>query len=300
MKMSRPSIGAVVIATVLSCSITTQAEDNETIFQPLRLADGTPDEVNGYKSGASLALETGSPDWDSSTYALAWVADDFSAPSGFANMMLLRFRDLFGDGPIQVPADATIVKAELNVNVCVGYGAPPSVIECHTGLTEWYTTYDGTDFSTSAWRKWGAMEAWGGGAVEDLPRHGVDYTDTSIDVEVEFDQGSGVYPIEEYVTFNVTSDVRAFQEGTLANNGWWIGTNQPLADGKYRLGTFHSGWAFQPSLVVTWRIGPLTCDDLTPEEKNAADFNLDCVVNWADFSIFAANWLSCNDPEGCP
>jgi hypothetical protein len=27
------------------------------------------------------------------------------------------------------------------------------------------------------------------------------------------------------------------------------------------------------------------------------DFNHDCCVNFADFAIFAQNWLTCNDPQ---
>jgi len=268
----------------------------KTIFRPLHLADGTPDEMNGYQKADSLAPETGSPDWDSSTYPLAWIADDFSA--GEANMMLIRFGDLFGDGPIQVPADANILSAKLNVNVWVGYLAPASVIRCHTGLTDWYTTYGDTDFSTAAWRKHDAGLAWNGGVVADAPRHGIDYTATSVDVAVDFPQGSGTYQINQFVTFDVTSDVIAYQKGTLANNGWWIGTNQALALGKYRLATTHSGWSGLPWLEIYWNAA--TCADVPDDQKNIADFNKDCVVNWADFAIFAANWLDCRDPAGCP
>jgi hypothetical protein len=43
------------------------------------------------------------------------------------------------------------------------------------------------------------------------------------------------------------------------------------------------------------------CADLQERgETLAMDFNFDCIVNAADFGQFAADWLNCNDPEGCP
>ncbi|MHB9070872.1 MAG: hypothetical protein ACYC54_10960 [Sedimentisphaerales bacterium] len=277
--------------------------DSSVIFRWGRLADGvTIDEVNGYKSGASLSLMTTEPALNTSTLSNARCADDFNAPL-IVNMMVIRFRDLFGSGQIQIPNEpnVTIVKAELNINVWEGYNKPASVIECYTGLTEWYTTYDGSDFSTAAWRKYNAQEAWDGSSSEDKPRHGVDYNSVPVSVaNVNFIQGSGVYPINQYVSFDVTKDVRAYKAGALANNGWWIGSNQTVADGFYQLGTFHAGWVCQAELAVTWRVGPLTCADLAPAERNKADINEDCIVNFADFAAIAENWTLCNDPAGCP
>lgn len=43
------------------------------------------------------------------------------------------------------------------------------------------------------------------------------------------------------------------------------------------------------------------CADLQERgETLAMDFNGDCIVNAVDFGEFAAEWLNCNDPEGCP
>lgn len=291
----------IILFLILS---TVSYADNRVIFRFGRLADGvTKDLENGYFSGASVSLNTTDPDWNSSTISGARCADDFSAPIA-ADMMVIRFRELFGSGPIQIPndPDVTILKAELNINVFEGYNRPANVLRCHTGLTEWYTTYDSADFSTVTWRKW-SYEAWDGNSVDDKPRHGVDYSSVPTDeVEVNFIQGSGIYPINKYVTFDVTQDVRDYKAGTLANNGWWIGSNQTLADGFYILGTFHAGWDLQAELAVTWRVGPLTCEDLSPDEKNIADLDGNCIVDINDFAEFAKNWMLCNEPNqlDCP
>ena len=300
----RRNMAAALMVSVLLWVQCVQAVDEVAFFRPLHLADGTPDEVNGYWSGASAGLKTSEPDWDSGYYSAPHVADDFGSVTGFANMMVIRFRELFGEPNElpRVPVDATIVKAELNLNVWTGYGAPASVVRCFTGLTPWYASYYGvdTDFSTSAYRKWNAMEAWGGGTSADAPRPGIDYSDESVDVEVNFPPGSGTYSIDEYITFDVTDDIRAYLEGTLDNNGWWIGTNQALSAGKYQIGGMNSGWDLQPELLITWRIGPLTCEDLRPQERDPGDVNADCTVNLADVAIIGQNWMDCIDPEGCP
>jgi len=47
---------------------------------------------------------------------------------------------------------------------------------------------------------------------------------------------------------------------------------------------------------------PVTCEEAVGGGYAIrADLNGDCYVNWADFSVFAADWLRCNDPEdpGC-
>jgi len=46
------------------------------------------------------------------------------------------------------------------------------------------------------------------------------------------------------------------------------------------------------------RSAPLTCADVWERGLGlAADLNHDCYVNWQDFSVFAGQWLQCNNPE---
>jgi len=51
-------------------------------------------------------------------------------------------------------------------------------------------------------------------------------------------------------------------------------------------------------MVVIERLAPQTCADVRAMGLiNYADLNEDCYVNWGDFSIFADEWLLCNDPQ---
>jgi len=52
-----------------------------------------------------------------------------------------------------------------------------------------------------------------------------------------------------------------------------------------------------PEIVVSG-IYPGTCAEAIQQGYSVAgDFNGDCYVNWADFTIFAADWLRCVDPD---
>ena len=266
------------------------------MFRQYHLPDGTRDTLNGYQNGASLALDSELPDADSSTQPLIWIADDFSAAGGVVNMMLIRFGSLFGSGPIQVPADARIVSAMLSVNVYSRYLVPPSVIKCYTGLTDWYTTYQQGDFSTSAWRKHDAGAAWNGGGTADTPRPGIDYQSESIDIPFNPTGGDS---LGDFITIDVTADVQAYRAGTLANNGWWFGTNQAADLGKYQLAGMHSVWDLKPWLRVLWT-DAIPCSAVPDDQINVADLNRDCRVDMQDLAVIAANWLDCVFSYDCP
>ena len=44
----------------------------------------------------------------------------------------------------------------------------------------------------------------------------------------------------------------------------------------------------------------LPCADLVIIQANPADLNKDCRINFADFALFAEQWLVCYDISGCP
>jgi len=210
-------------------------------------------------------------------------------------MMVCKFNDIIGSGVGQIPPDAIIVSAKLSVVTVDSSGTPPSYLHLHTGLTKVYNDGDTVgvndgDFSTAGWRQYNAGIAWDGGSTMDKPRHGIDYT-------ADY-QAQPVSRTEEYVTFDVTADMAAFLDGSLENNGWWLGTETGRASpyDLWRVGAALAGWGLGPRLVVEYA---LTCEDLPADMKNVADLNGDCRVNWADFSIFAANWLDCTNPQGC-
>ncbi|MHB9070871.1 MAG: hypothetical protein ACYC54_10955 [Sedimentisphaerales bacterium] len=273
------------------------------IFGPGHLADGTHNgTLDSYMLCDTAALESSSPGWDGGYYSVPWVGGDFSNDT--ARMMIIKFRDLFGSGEIQIPADATIISATLVLGVATGYGTPPTEIRAFTGLTPWYDTFswypgipNDASYSSADFRWNGTpKEAWGGGTTGDKPRHGIDYTSSYVAAPITATQGSGVYAVGQSVGFDVTADVLAYQAGTLTNWGWWIGTNQDMTLGMYQVGGQNAGWAYLPHLVVNYA---LTCAELPADMKNPADFNGDCRVNFADVAVFSQNWLNCTNPQGC-
>ena len=298
----------VLTSCILLVMFCASLQGYETItFMAGRMADGTPGPPS-YDGVGSAALQDGQPDWDGSIYSAPWAGGDFSYDT--ARMMPIKFRDLFGSGPIQIPAGAIIFEAKLKLNVWEAYQNGASAVRAYTGLTDWYSTgyaqsggSDG-DFSTAAWRMHDAGVAWDGGSEADRPRHGIDYTSTYADAAINPTSGSELYSINQYVQIDVTSDVIAFANGSLTNNGWWIGTNTYMYGGTgpygshclYRIGGAYAGSVLMPSLVVKYA---LSCADLPPEMKNVSDFDGDCLVNLVDLAIFAQNWLDCTNPQGC-
>ncbi len=241
----------LMLFVVVLCGAVAQADT--IMFSPHHLADGTHDVSNGYHSVATAALESVSPSWNGSAYSTPWIASDFS-DSENARMLVLNFRDLFGPGAIQIPVGSVITSASLNVNIWTGYKAPATEIRAFTGLTPIKSTLFGldADFSTAAWQQHGAGVAWDGGSTADEPVKGVDYSTSYVAAPITATQGSGVYSVDQYVSFDVTADVVAYAAGSLDNNGWWIGTNQAEALGRFQAGGGNAGWVLTPDLVVTF------------------------------------------------
>ncbi|MHB9070870.1 MAG: PEP-CTERM sorting domain-containing protein [Sedimentisphaerales bacterium] len=252
-------VSLVICLAVLFCAAFAQADT--IVFGPGHLADGTHNgTLDSYMLCDTAALESGSPGWDGGYYSVPWVGGDFS--NATARMMIIKFRDLFGSGAIQIPVGSTITSASLELGVATGYSAPPTEIRAFTGLTPWYDTYswyagipNDASYSSADFRWNGTTkEAWGGGTTGDKPRHGIDYTSSYVAAPITATQGSGVYMVDQSVSFDVTADVLAYQAGTLANWGWWIGTNQDMSLGMYQVGGQNAGWVYLPHLVVDYTI----------------------------------------------
>ena len=124
-----------------------------------------------------------------STSAGLWIGAQTS--SG----VLLRFDNILGNGPMQIPTNAIIVSADLVLNVSNGgHGSP-----LYRMTTEWdgtNATYNGTGSGTPSTQPtydsiWGVPDlsgGTGGGAVE----------------------------------FSVTADLQVWANGTEPNYGWWL------------------------------------------------------------------------------
>lgn len=69
-----------------------------------------------------------------------------------------------------------------------------------------------------------------------------------------------------------------------ASNNWWLW----LTNDEYQ----YDGAAVADAVAAS------QCGD-AGIEYSTADFNRDCVVDFADFAEFAGKWLSCSDPQGC-
>ena len=257
-------VNVLICLLVLLCVGSAQADT--ITFQAYHMADGEWETTagEGYNYLASAAIEQGAAGWDGSLYSTPWCGGDFSHDN--SRMMPIRFGNLFGSGPIQIPVGATIISATLNLNVWDGYMTPPSAVRVFTGLTPWYSTFlagaggsDG-DFSTALFRKYNAQEAWDDTDVGCIPRHGIDYTSTYTDVPVTgYTVGSGVFPIDVWISADVTADVTAYAAGTLDNNGWWLGANAYwVTSGMFRIGGANAGSILMPSLVVEYIPEPIT------------------------------------------
>ena len=86
----------------------------------------------------------------------------------------------------------------------------------------------------------------------DKPQHGIDYAATS--------QARPITAVDEYITFDVTADVAAFLDGSLENNGWWLGTETGRGSpyDLWRVGAAIAGWGYGPMLVVEYVPEPMT------------------------------------------
>lgn len=257
--MKKESVTIFCMVWVLLCSTFVLAET--VVFRNGFLADGVIPNgtLDAYYLSDTAALETSSPGWDGGYYSPAWVGGDFANDQ--TRMMIIRFRDLIGSGAIQVPVGSTITSATLKLNVVDGYGTPPTEIRAYTGLTPWYDTHswypgsfpEDASYSSADFRWNGTTkEAWGGGTTGDKPRYGIDYTSTYVGASISAAQGSGLYTVDQWLSFNVTADVLAYQAGTLDNWGWWIGTNQDMSLGMFRVGGQNGGWSNIPMLEVTY------------------------------------------------
>jgi len=111
----------------------------------------------------------------------------------------------------------------------------------------------------------------------------------------EIDQFS--VPLGGSLRIEIGGMVQQWIDGDLANRGLlvvyngWPDTTSPML------------LSAVPTLKLKYRRQPDTCAERWQAgEGLLADLNQDCYVNWADFTLFADQWLACNDPQdpNCP
>ena len=245
---------SLMFLVVLLCVSAAQADS--LIFRENYDSAGNPaDPPIAYMGLDSQSLETYQGDWNGSDYYDGWCGGNFSQAD--ARMTVLQFDDMLGAGAHQIPFGSTITSASLSVFVTYANGTLPTELRLYTGLTQVYNSdpaygsADG-DFSTYAFRQHDAGIGWGGGGA-DAPRHGIDYT-------AGYTAGPlNVAIVDQAISFDVTTDMQAFLDGALDNNGWWIGTED---HGGYwdswRIAAARAGWGLAPILDVTYIPEPVT------------------------------------------
>ena len=133
---------------------------------------------------------------------------------------LLRFDNIFGTGPGQVPPTATISSATLTLRTS-NDGDP---VWFHRMLVAWDETNNWNELATSG--------------------PGLQSDDVEMSATPDF-TFTGATPVPRVDTFDVTATVQAWFAGTLANNGWGI-TNQ-----------IANGWQFDSSENATASSRPI-------------------------------------------
>jgi hypothetical protein len=162
-----------------------------------------------YTGAADVQMQYNSPNTSFATGGANGLFIDFPAPGGNSSHVMLRFDNILGENPGQVPTNAVIVSAELFVRINnTGDGSP-----LYRMLRSW-------DANAETWT------TMNNGVDPD----GVDAS-FSYDSQIGLEDGSGATGTG-IVSVGVTPDVVAWANG-LPNNGWgmtgWPGRNDGTA-----------------------------------------------------------------------
>jgi len=163
--------------------------------------------VNGYVSAHDTRIRESAPDTDNS--ALDAIGVDFT---GAHDVPLIRFDDIIGTNPGQVPPGAHINAAFLDLASLVG-AAPGDGGQFYAMLTSWADT-----------DTWNSL---GGAGIQ---TNGVQAAATATTAAGNPDLTPNV--CGGYMSFDVTSDVQNWANG-LSNNGWAILPWQDGGDGWF-------------------------------------------------------------------
>jgi hypothetical protein len=155
--------------------------------------------VNGYTSAHDTRLRKGSPDTDYSAVTAVFVDAEVTSPNNDPEEPLLRFEDIVGTNPGQIPPNANVQIAVLDLASVVG-DAMGDGGKIHAMLQPWQDT------ST-----WNSM-------VNGISADGVEAAITPTAVA----GNSSLTPDVQggYLTFEVTPDVQAWSSNTRPNYGW--------------------------------------------------------------------------------
>jgi len=214
------------------------------LLRVTQFQDGADYGYGTYVSEADIALQQGNPDtaYPTGSSTTTGMFIDAAAP-GTPNecQVLLRFDNLIGTNPNQIPPGAIIVSADLNLNIInSGNGG-----RFHRMLIPW----DGTN---STWDTFSDGFGDNGVYADDITARaeydsqlGVSIVDPNIGTVTGGTTGTG------NITIGVTPDIQAWANGN-ANYGWFMhGWNQ-LTDGTGFSPSEDPTLANRPRLRVYW------------------------------------------------
>jgi hypothetical protein len=234
------------------------------------------DGLDGYDSTHDTYLQQNSPDNVNGNLE-GWEWDD-NDPNGTGNVNLgvIRFDNIFGNGPGQIPVGAQIESAVLRYTIG-GSGGPEGVTaELHEVTVPW-------DQATASWNNFGGDagategDEYSAGIVASAPATAV-----------------GPYDVD------VIASLAAWVNDPSSNNGWIAVPPPPGQDGggaEVRSSEYMDNTDERPKLTVTYR-PPVPCTvDLDCFDGNVCNGEESCDVSTGE--CLAGIPLVCDDGDAC-
>lgn len=194
--------------------------------------------LNNYVGTIDTYFDEGNPGSSRATYSYFWVDGDSSPGVAEERQTLIRFDNLFGNGVGQIPANATILSAELHLNV-TDAGNPITV---HRLLQPWLETTTWNGFT-------GGVQA-----------NGVEAAATA-------ELTTGNVPLGDLV-LDVFYSVADWHANLAVNHGWVL-----LPTGSNGLKIDSSEGAIRPRLSIVYAVNantpPVAADDVTTTNQGA-------------------------------
>jgi Bacterial Ig domain/Calcineurin-like phosphoesterase len=174
--------------------------------------------LNGYLGVVDTFLHQNTPTTNNGTAASLKVDNDDPSGTGLDAQSLMRFSNLFGNGPGQIPPNATLQSATLQLQVT---NSSTNTVNFHRMIANW------SDSDT-----WNSLS------------NGVQ--NNGLEAVVAVDATSGVVPIG-LLSINVLASLQAWQSNPSSNLGWVI-----LPTGTDGVDFNSSEGTTKPRLVVSY------------------------------------------------
>ena len=205
---------------------------------------------------------------------------------------IIRFDDLFGNEPNQIPSGQTISSVLLRLYLrtdLIGGGTAKgiSLNPMLIGVPDFGASDGPASIGEVTWKDLAHGQTDWGPPIDDGPIKDTDYDSTVV-------AGSGAYytsDVDSFVEVDITYIVDQWYTGQMANYGVIIRPSNDQTASYFRSNDW-STVAERPELVILY--STIECGDgLHPYP--IGDFNEDCVVDVSDLSIFSIHWLDCTD-----